>query len=512
MPLPIALAYVLEVLPALGYLHRRGLVYCDFKPDNVIQTEEQLKLIDMGGVRRIDDEDSEIYGTVGYQAPEVADHGPSPSSDLYTVGRTLAVLTFEFSGYQSTYQNSLPDPTTVPLLAVQESFLRALRRATNPDPDQRFDSAEEMAGQLLGVLREVLSVADHRPRPSFSKLFSPPLRTIGAPTPISLDRPTGSGTADARMPLQPPGIMEILAGLPVPIVDRDDPAASYLATLGTLEPGQLAVVLAGAVAGAQGTPPGVAESVETALALVRAKIAVGDLPGADGVLAGLAANDPGDWRISWHQGLAALATRRASEAYEAFDRVYDALPGELAPKLALAFAAEAGGDQLRATRFFRLVWTIDQAFVSAAFGLARTLLDAGDRAGAIAALSAIPDSSSQYIAAQLAAVRIRVLAPPGQHCVSAHDLDEAGVGVSRLRLDPAALQQVTAEVLQAALDRLAASEPLSGGQLLGCDGTERSIRFGLERSYRAQAQLAMDRHRRTELIDLANTVRPSTWS
>ena len=30
---------------------RPGLVYCDFKPDNVIQTEEQLKLIDMGGVR-----------------------------------------------------------------------------------------------------------------------------------------------------------------------------------------------------------------------------------------------------------------------------------------------------------------------------------------------------------------------------------------------------------------------------------------------------------------------------
>ena len=100
---PHALAYAIEVLPALGYLHDRGLVYCDFKPDNVIQTEEQLKLIDMGGVRRIDSDEA-IYGTVGYQAPEIETDGPTPSSDLYTVGRALAVLTFEFKGFQSTYQ------------------------------------------------------------------------------------------------------------------------------------------------------------------------------------------------------------------------------------------------------------------------------------------------------------------------------------------------------------------------------------------------------------------------
>ena len=46
VPLPVAqaIAYILEILPAFGYLHRRGLLICDFKPDNVIQTEEQLRL------------------------------------------------------------------------------------------------------------------------------------------------------------------------------------------------------------------------------------------------------------------------------------------------------------------------------------------------------------------------------------------------------------------------------------------------------------------------------------
>ena len=52
----------------------------------------------------------------------------------------------------------------------------------------------------------------------------------------------------------------------------------------------------------------------------------------------------------------------------------------------------------------------------------------------------------------------------------------------------------------------------TAGELLGCETTERSLRFGLERTYRAQARLAPDRRRRTELVDLANDVRPSTWS
>src|SRR5262249_15965092 len=39
-----AIAYMLEILPALGYLHRTGLLFCDFKLDNVIQSEHSLKL------------------------------------------------------------------------------------------------------------------------------------------------------------------------------------------------------------------------------------------------------------------------------------------------------------------------------------------------------------------------------------------------------------------------------------------------------------------------------------
>ena len=208
VPLAHAIAYAIEVLPALGYLHDRGLVYCDFKPDNVIQTEEQLKLIDMGGVRRIDS-DEPIYGTVGYQAPEIETDGPSVSSDLYTVGRALAVLTFEFRGLAGRFSASLPDG--VPLLEQQESFARLLRRATHSDPGRRFGSAGEMAEQLTGVLREVLATADGVPRPVFSTVFtrgddlpaprdrgirSPPDPPLGGPIPP--DPPWGGQVPPVR--------------------------------------------------------------------------------------------------------------------------------------------------------------------------------------------------------------------------------------------------------------------------------------------------------------------------
>ena len=178
-------------------------------------------------------------------------------------------------------------------------------------------------------------------------------------------------------------------------------------------------MLAAAVAGDQATPPAVAQSAETRLALARSRIVTGDLAGAGPVLADLAAEDPADWRIAWYHGLRELAGGNPAGARAAFDAVADALPGELAAKLALGFAAEAAGDQAAADRYFRLVWTVDRSYIGAVFGLARTRLAAGDPAGAIAALATVPDTSSHHLAAQVTAVRIQVSPRPGQAQVSA---------------------------------------------------------------------------------------------
>jgi serine/threonine-protein kinase PknG len=298
-----------------------------------------------------------------------------------------------------------------------------------------------------------------------------------------------------------------VAGLPLPLVDRADPAAGYLATFAGLAPDQRVAALTQAVTGDPAVPQQVTESTETRLALIRARIDAGEYDAVAGLLADLAAEDPSDWRIAWYHGLRGLAL--AQDARDVFRAVFDELPGEVAPKLALAFAAEAAGDIAAAGHYFRLVWTVDTSYTSAAFGLARTCLASGDRPGAIAALAGVPSNSSHHAAAQVAAVRILVSGGTPGH-VSPDDLRQADGRLGQLVVDDVRRQQLTVEILRAALDWCATGQPAGNGPILGCEPNARALRFGLERSYRALARLTPDEDRRIELVDLANAIRPRT--
>ncbi|MDU0253966.1 tetratricopeptide repeat protein [Streptomyces sp. PU10] len=592
-PLPVeqACAYGIEALEALGHLHSRKLLYCDFKVDNAIQTEDQLKLIDMGAVRRMDDDESAIYGTVGYQAPEVADVGPSVASDLYTVGRTLAVLTFDFQGYTTVYADSLPDPDNIDVFRRYESFYRLLVRATDPDPARRFASAQEMAEQLTGVLREVVSLQTGRARPAVSTLFGPEVRVtdtelfprldgevsrLGARPVRARGRRGGSGAAPAPAggpgtalpggtgpavgapggtvahapPTGPagtpgtttgapggasaslPGAVSSVGGLgtaasglvkaadaptatlalPVPRVDAADPNAGFLAGLMASAPAELLTALAAAPA----------PSTETRLREIRARLENGDTSGALAVLRDLEDERPDDWRVVWYRGLVTLVTGAHEDAALAFDAVYDAFPGEIAPKLALGLCAEVLGQLDNAAEYYRLVWASDPSHVSAAFGLARVQLAGGDRTGAVRTLESVPESSVHCTGARVAAVRARLR----QRTAAAGDLEFLDDLVAAARqvealdvygLDPARREQLSAEVLGCALDWVLSGgrgsvPPAAGGRtLLGSGLDERGLRFGLERSYRTLARLARGGEERIDLVERANRYRPRTW-
>ncbi|MFF1906210.1 tetratricopeptide repeat protein [Kitasatospora sp. NPDC058218] len=534
LPLPVeqGIAYALEALPALGYLHGRGLVYCDFKIDNVIQSGDALKIIDMGAVRRLDD-DGPIYGTIGYQAPEIATDGPSPASDLYTVARTLAVLTFDFQGYSTTYRDSLPGPELVPAFAEYESYYRFLVRATDPDPARRFGSAEEMADQLTGVLREVLALQDQRPRPALSTLFGPELRVVDN----ELVLPTVQRGELLVARLDPAAAA---LALPVPRVDPGDPNAGFLATLLAADPAEALAALAGAPA----------DSAERRLRELRAHLELRGRADADRALTALEKDHPDDWRVVWYRGLAALVDSltgtpdspdetKLRAAAEAFDAVYDAFPGESAPKLALAICAELLGDGGDAAELYRLVWTTDQAYLSAAFGLARVLLADGDRPGAVRVLESVPATSSQFTAARIAAVRARLRERPATDPLGA-DLGACSEQLTALHLDDRTREELSVEVLDAALGWVTAGSPGGTGAVGGAGGTaiaggtgtaggtggtpttgevtvlgrppaERELRLALEQSYRVLARLADRAEIRIEMVERANRARPRTW-
>jgi serine/threonine-protein kinase PknG len=468
LPVDQAIAFVIEVLPAFQYLHDLNLLFCDFKPDNMIQVGDAVKLIDLGGVRRLDDLDSAIYGTTGYQAPEVPIVGPSVASDIYTIGRTLTVLSMEFRGYQSTYVASLPPVDQAPLFQAHDSFYRLLLKACAPDPADRFVSADELRVQLLGVLREVVALgregaAEH----STSSLL------FWSPT-----------VSDDDLYWQ---------DLPALRVDDSDPQASWLRTLSIDAP-------AARLAALEGAPE---VSPEILLARSRAALEAGHHDLAESAAQQLLADDPWEWRAAWMTGLVALAQGRTADAQSAFNAVYGQVPGELAPKLALAFACETGGEADVAESLYVTCARTDANYIApAAFGLARIRSARGDMQGAIRALDLVPPTSRAYTPARRR--RASLLAESGGGLRSLADALES---IDNLTIDPVDRSRFRVEVLQSALQVVETQGVDPAVTIGGQPASEPFLRDGLESAYRDLAGYAPTREERVGLVDQANAVR-----
>src|SRR5215472_2419524 len=487
LPVEHAIAYILAILPAFSYLHRLGLVYNDFKPDNVMLQGDDVKLIDLGAVTRMDDTSAAVYGTDGYQAPEVARLGPSAASDLYSVARCLAALVLDFRGYQTKYRYSLPDPSEQPLFARYESLYRFLLKGTAENPDDRFQNADEMSEQLIGVLREVVAAKDRTPRAAASSLFGGDLQALyvnaGAPP----------GKPDWRH-------------LPMLKVNPADPAASFVVNVSALtDQAEQVAFLQRAIA--QGQVP---ETAEARLGLARALIGLGAEDQAERHLEEINRDDPWDWRVTWYRGLSLLMRGRSADARRAFERIAFDLPGELAPKLAEALATEQTGDLLRAAVLYDVVSATDPSFTSACFGLARVQDAMGDRSAAVDAYRRLQEGSSLYVPAQTALVRT-LMRTGAQSAPGIPELSLASATLQRLGLEGRQRWQLTIELLESALGLVGsgAVRPDRSVELLRHRLEERALRLGLERSYRQLARLATG-DERIGLVDRANEVRPLT--
>jgi serine/threonine-protein kinase PknG len=397
---PFALDHVVtygcKILGALEYLHDQQLLYCDMKPANIIHYGRQVKLIDLGAVRRIDEPTGRLSYTRGYAplASELKERGFHVDTDLFTVGRTLREL----------YRKAVPAGG----LAAR-SFDRLIDRATHDVPAARFTSAAQMSRQLWEVLREHRALSRHERHPERSTRFEPTARLFGATLGTAPETAYWTGRTGGVPPdldIAPPDPQEVARALPVPIPDPEDPAVVFLGRLGAAVPERVADRVRADSA---------LLTVEVALWLCRGFLWRGDatsdaqariwLAEAERLMGPDAAGY--DWRLAWHRGLLQLMARHILLAQGYFTAVYDIVPGEWAPKLALGYCAEQLGDpEQDVEAYYEAVWERDRTQAGAAFGLARGCLRAGDRAAAVRVLRQVPSTSRHFDTARIAVIRV----------------------------------------------------------------------------------------------------------
>ena len=485
-PLPAdqGLAYILEILPAFTYLHSRGLLYCDFKPDNLMHVEDSVKLIDMGGVRRIDDDESVIFGTVGFQAPEVPTQGCSVASDIFTIGRTLLICCAEVKGYQGTYATTLPPIDQLPVFAAHDSLYRLILKACAPDPADRFSSVEELRHQMLGVLREVVCVGHTQAATTSvpSDLFEPP--TV---------------VADAFTWKQLPRL-------------KPDPTDPGLTMLGSLDPAMTPAQRYKTLLNSPTT------TLEVQLALCLSAIEVGAKEVLNTTVTAILKRDPWEWRAVWIEGLAALNTSDWTQAQSCFNAVYGQVPGELAPKFALAIACEMGGELDLAESLYQICAATDAAYVAgAAFGLARIRAQRKDASGRIAdtdsvlaALDLVPATSGGWAQSRRLAATYLISGgtslPDLMRAYAA--IGASGTGTEdRLRLE---LEVFRRALPYATYPNVKAARRTTVPTIGNVPVTKADLKAKIESILRQQAGIEPDPHKRVALIDQANALRKWT--
>lgn len=153
-----------QICSALGYIHKKGFVYCDIKPSNIMSRRKKYTLIDFGLVRPIGMPIT--GGTIGYMAPEVLQNDSrnvkaSPTLDIYALGILLYELLTGFHplASQKIYNNkngysfdrqSITDKTAIPTAAsnlnpfLPKAFDEILLDCINKDPKDRYQSMDAL--------------------------------------------------------------------------------------------------------------------------------------------------------------------------------------------------------------------------------------------------------------------------------------------------------------------------------------------------------------------------------
>jgi serine/threonine-protein kinase len=165
-PINVAIEYARQILSALRFAHRHGIVHRDIKPHNVlVDGEGRVKVTDFGIARAGTSQMTEtgsIVGTAQYLSPEQARGGEvDPRSDLYSLGVVLyELLTGKtpFDGETPVeiamkHLSTAPKPPSKLRPDVPPELDMVVLRALAKDPADRYQNADEMEADLDRVAR-----------------------------------------------------------------------------------------------------------------------------------------------------------------------------------------------------------------------------------------------------------------------------------------------------------------------------------------------------------------------
>jgi len=156
---------IIQICDVLTYIHTRGIIHRDIKPDNIYYLYDgTVKLSDFGislDLTNKTKEDTVLIGSVHYLAPEICQGGEvTKQSDIYSLGITF----FELVTHTVPYLKDDPldvavsqvnDPMPLPTSLVPDlpkPIERIILKATSKNVKDRYQSAKEMRDDLAIIL------------------------------------------------------------------------------------------------------------------------------------------------------------------------------------------------------------------------------------------------------------------------------------------------------------------------------------------------------------------------
>jgi serine/threonine protein kinase/tetratricopeptide (TPR) repeat protein len=154
-PHEVRVGLLVQVLQALAYMHRWGVIHRDLKPANVLVVDGQVKVLDFGlAIAREHLDAQGTVGTPGFVAPELFEGQPaSAASDLFSLGMVAYRL---FAG-----------PKGLPAGFEESPLGLVLRKLSAPDPRERYRSAEEALAALTEATGRQVVIETSATRESF---------------------------------------------------------------------------------------------------------------------------------------------------------------------------------------------------------------------------------------------------------------------------------------------------------------------------------------------------------